>query len=59
MRWGGKEGTNLIYDAKKIVYSGLRLCIMVQGKEKTHRYLKELLEDEQFKPTHLEGTNYD
>lgn len=48
-RWGGKDGTTEEYDAKKIVYSGLRLLIMIGGKKMATDYLKELLEDEQFK----------
>tara|TARA_R110000744_G_scaffold184491_1_gene303914 strand:+ start:74 stop:547 length:474 start_codon:yes stop_codon:yes gene_type:complete len=48
-RWGDKEGTSLEYDARKIVYSGLRLLMMIKGKEVVQEYLKELVEDGQFK----------
>ena len=48
-RWGDKEGTSLEYDARKIVYSGLRLLMMIKGKKVVQKYLKELVEDQQFK----------
>jgi hypothetical protein len=48
-RWGDKEGTSLEYDARKIVYSGLRLLMMIKGKKVVQEYLKELVEDQQFK----------
>jgi hypothetical protein len=47
-RWGEKSGTTRTYDAKKIVYSGLRVLMMLEGKEATLAYLKELVENEQF-----------
>ena len=48
-RWGSKEGTSQAYDARKIVYSGLRILMMIEGKEGVVRYLEELSNDRQFK----------
>jgi len=48
-RWGDKLGTTKSYDARKIVYSGLRVLLMLEGKDSVKTYLKNLLEDEQFK----------
>tara|TARA_R110000823_G_scaffold235772_1_gene361669 strand:- start:85 stop:462 length:378 start_codon:yes stop_codon:yes gene_type:complete len=48
-RWGDKVGTSKSYDARKIVYSGLRVLMMLEGKRKVREYLEKLLEDEQFK----------
>lgn len=48
-RWGEKTGTSKEYDAKKIVYSGLRVLLMLVGKDKTAEYIKELQNDPQFK----------
>lgn len=48
-RWDTKEGTTKLYDAKKIVYSGLRLILMLEGKSEVARYLAELSNDKQFK----------
>lgn len=53
-RWGRKGGTTKEYDAKKIIYSGLRLLGMVAGKEAVYTYLQELIEDKQFKPENKE-----
>lgn len=47
-RWGEKEGTDTIYDAKKIVYYGLRVLRMLVGVEKTREYIQTLLDDKQF-----------
>lgn len=47
-RWGEKKGTTKNYDARKIVYSGLRVLLMLEGKQSVQKYLKELIEDEQF-----------
>lgn len=49
VRWGGKDGTSKGYDARKIVYSGLRLLLMVEGRGAVAKYLKELAADKQFK----------
>lgn len=49
MRWGDKSGASLEYDAKKIIYSGLRVLMMLSGKESVREYLEKLLEDKQFK----------
>lgn len=48
-RWGDKDGASIEYDAKKIIYSGCRVLMMIVGKEKLREYLNKLLEDEQFK----------
>ncbi len=48
-RWGEKDGTTKIYDAKKIVYYGLRLYIMMTSKVEGRKYLQELLDADQFK----------
>lgn len=48
LRWGNKSGTTEEYDARKIVYSGLRLLGMISGKQAVADYLKELSEDKQF-----------
>lgn len=48
-RWGEKEGTTIKYDTKKIIYSGLRVLLMMSSKSEVRGYLKELLEDPQFK----------
>ena len=53
-RWGEKEGTTKVYDAKKIIYSGVRILVMMIGVNKTRDYLTTLLNDEQFKKD-LEG----
>jgi hypothetical protein len=47
-RWGDKGGTTKEYDARKIVYSGLRILGMLKGKTAVKEYLMELLNDEQF-----------
>ena len=48
-RWGDKSGTTKNYDARKVVYSGLRVLLMLEGKESVRTYLESLLEDGQFK----------
>lgn len=53
-RWGEKKGTTKVYDAKKIVYSGLRVLLMLEGKEKVREYLKELTNDSQFSEKEIE-----
>jgi len=47
-RWGDKGGTTKSYDARKIVYSGLRVLLMLEGKENVQEYLDNLREDPQF-----------
>jgi hypothetical protein len=49
-RWGDKAGTTKSYDARKLVYSGLRVLLMLEGEQKVRSYLESLLEDPQFKP---------
>ena len=48
-RWGDKDGTSIEYDAKKIIYSGVRVLRMIVGTERTRDYLQRLLDDPQFK----------
>lgn len=48
-RWGTKEGTTDAYDARKIIYSGLRLLIMLEGREAVVALLQRLSNDPQFK----------
>lgn len=47
-RFGVKDGTEHEYDTKKILYSALRLLVMMRGRNYVHQYLKQLLEDPQF-----------
>lgn len=47
-RYGAKAGTTDAYDARKIVYSGLRLIGMIEGKEAMRAELERLLYDKQF-----------
>ena len=48
-RFGEKEGTTEAYDAKKIIYYGVRLLMSVTDKATTRKYLQQLLDDKQFK----------
>lgn len=48
-RFGGKDGTDHAYDARKLVYSGLRLLVMIGGVKMARDYLQTLLDDPQFK----------
>ncbi len=48
-RWGDKVGTSKAYDSRKIVYSGLRVLLMLEGKENVRKYLENLLDDGQFR----------
>ena len=48
-RWGNKDGTTIEYDTKKIIYYGGRILRMVAGTAATRVYLKQLLDDKQFK----------
>ena len=48
-RFGEKEGTTEAYDAKKIIYYGVRLLMSVTDKATTREYLQQLLDDRQFK----------
>lgn len=49
MRFGAKDGTTNAYDARKIIYSGLRLLGMIEGKDAMRKELLALLDDPQFK----------
>jgi hypothetical protein len=53
MRFGYKDTSGPMYDAKKIVYSGLRLIIMAGGVSEVRSFLQQCLEDPQFG-----GSNY-
>ena len=48
-RWGEKSGTSKEYDAKKIVYSALRILKRLCGVVEVRRFLQSLLDDDQFK----------
>ena len=48
-RWGDKNGTTKAYDARKIVYSALRILRRLCGKQSVRDFLEELLNDGQFK----------
>lgn len=47
-RWGQKNGTDTLYDTRKIIYYGARVMRMLVGEQKTREYLQELLDDKQF-----------
>jgi hypothetical protein len=47
-RWGGKDGTSLEYDSRKIIYYGCRVLRMIAGTAELRVYLNELLDDKQF-----------
>lgn len=47
-RFGVKVGTAPAYDARKIIYSGLRLLGMIEGKNAIRQELLKLLDDNQF-----------
>ena len=49
-RWGDKHGTDLAYDAKKIIYYGCRVYMMLAGRKALQDYLTELKDDKQFQP---------
>ena len=51
-RFGQKDGTSKVYDINKIIYSGLRMKLMLEDKEAVRKYLQQLLDDPQFQ----EGT---
>jgi len=48
-RWGDKQGTTPSYDARKIIYYGLRVLMMLEGKASMQQYLSDLKNDPQFK----------
>lgn len=47
-RWGIKSGVDKSYDARKFIYSGVRLLLKYQGLEETRATLQKLLDDPQF-----------
>jgi hypothetical protein len=49
-RFGLKAGTSDAYDVRKIIYSGLRLLVMMEGRESVAKELQRLADDPQFKP---------
>lgn len=52
-RWNTKEGTTPEYDARKIVYYGVRILKMIVGVTETRLYLQSLLDDPQFQERKL------
>ena len=50
-RWGDKSGTTITYDAKKIIYYGVRILQLAVGRTEMRAYLLEILHDPQFKAT--------
>ena len=48
-RWGDKQGTTPSYDTRKIIYYGLRVLMMLEGKANLQQYLSDLKNDPQFK----------
>jgi len=48
-RIGSKDDTTQEYDARKIIYSGLRLLGMIAGRDAMRAELLRLLDDPQFK----------
>ena len=48
-RWGTKEGTDIDYDIRKILYSSCRLLMKHVGVKELRKTLKEILDDPQFK----------
>ena len=48
-RWGDKDGTDLEYDARKIIYYGVRVLRLAVGNKEMRNYLQELLDNPQFK----------
>ena len=48
-RFGVKAGTTDAYDARKIIYSGIRVLGMIEGKQAMRAELLKLLDDPQFK----------
>lgn len=47
-RWGIKSGVDKAYDARKFIYSGVRLLLKYQGLEETRATLQKMLDDPQF-----------
>lgn len=47
-RWGEKEGVDVPYDCRKIIYSGCRLLMKHAGVEAVRKTLQGLLDDPQF-----------
>lgn len=52
-RWGTKDGTDKPYDARKLLYSAARLLMKHAGKEALNKTLRDMLDDEQFRPDHM------
>lgn len=48
-RWGDKEVATIEYDARKIIYYGVRVLKMIVGVDEMRKYLQTLLDDPQFK----------
>ena len=58
-RWGDKQGTTPNYDARKIIYYGLRVLMMLEGKANVQKYLSDLKNDPQFKVLGVNPELYD
>lgn len=54
-RWGDKQGTTIEYDARKIIYYGVRVLQLAVGRTEMRAYLREILHDPQFKATEPES----
>ncbi len=50
-RWGDKSGTTIEYDARKIIYYGVRILQLAVGRAEMREYLLEILDDPQFQET--------
>lgn len=48
-RWGDKDGTSKSYDAKKIVYSALRILRRLEGASSVQDFLEDIKQDDQFR----------
>lgn len=47
-RWGSKQGTERVYDARKILYSAARLIMKYAGVDSLRKTLQDMLDDPQF-----------
>jgi hypothetical protein len=47
-RFGTKEGTSKVYDARKIIYSGARILMGLVGVVELRKTLQKMLDDPQF-----------
>lgn len=47
-RWGAKDGTTKLYDARKIIYSMARIIMHYAGVQEVRKLLQDILDDRQF-----------